>query len=409
MATNHSHDKYDFKGIGCSKIGYFKEVQDKIRELERLNISLAQRRNRLEAIFNSMSDGLTILDRHLNIVFANKIQKQLFPDHSLINLKCYQAYYCKATHCKDCPSMETMMTGKTLQGEIRVRKGELAGRYIEWTTSPIRDVRGRVAESLLLMRDVTQRKEYELKLMQADRMAAIGFLAAGVAHEINNPLTSIAGFSEGLLKRLSKARDGGDVDNYNGFEDYLRIIQEEAYRCKAIIQNLQAFSRNSGDEFENLPIDRIIEDTMAIFRQRAKDSRIEIHFDNCLGQGFNTIIGKESQLKHLFLNLFNHAFLCVEKDGRLELTARTNGNRMEIRILHSGCVHPERYHTTLFDPSYLNRTGGNGHAIDLSICHNIVQHHQGDIQFTDLGDRKAAFSLWIPLHFDGEKKIANQS
>jgi signal transduction histidine kinase len=408
MVANPSNDRYDFKGIGSSKIGYFKEVRDKIRELERLNISLAQRRNRLEAIFNSMSDGLTILDRHLNIVFANKNQKQLFPDHSLINDKCYQAYYCRAALCNDCPSMETMKTGKTLQGEILVRKGELAGRYIEWTTSPIRDVRGRVAESLLLMRDVTQRKEYELKLMQADRMAAIGFLAAGIAHEINNPLTSIAGFSEGLLKRLSKAQDGVDANNYNEFEEYLRIIQEEVCRCKTIIQNLQAFSRNSGDEFENLPIDRIIQDTVALFRQRAKDSRIEILFDNRLSKGFNIIIGKESQLKHLFLNLFNHAFLCVENDGKLEVGARIDGNQLEIRILHSGCAHPQRYHTTLFEPSYIDHAHGDGHAIDLSICHNIVQHHQGDIQFMDFGDRKAAFTLWIPLHVDAGKEIADQ-
>jgi two-component system NtrC family sensor kinase len=409
MLDNHYHTGFDFKGIGCSKIGYFKEVRDKIRELEQLNISLAQRRSRLEAIFNSMSDGLTILDRHLNIVFANKIQKQLFPDHSLINDKCYKAYYCKEMLCKDCPSVETMKTGETLQGEILVRKGNLAGSYIEWTTSPIGDAKGRVAESLLLMRDVTQRKEYELKLMQSDRMAAIGFLAAGVAHEINNPLTSIAGFSEGLLKRLSRARDNGDEPDFKGFEEYLSIIQEEAYRCKAIIQNLQAFSRNSGDEFEPLAIDRIIQDTVAIFRQRAKDSRIEIRFGNGLIKEFNTIIGKESQLKHLFLNLFNHAFLCVENHGRLEVIARTDDNQVEIHILHSGCAHPERFHTTLFDPSYTSRSDDGGHAIDLSICHNIVQHHQGDIQFTIHGERQAAFTLRFPLHVDQNVNITHQS
>ncbi len=398
MAEHGAPTGYDFKGIGCSKIGYFKEVRDKISELERLNISLAQRRNRLEAIFNSMNDGLTILDHNLNIVFANKIQESMFPGFSLIGEKCFRAYYRKKNICKNCPSLKTMASEETLQGEVLVREGSFAGRYIEWTTSPIRDAMGRVAETLLLMRDVTPRKEYEFKLMQADRMAAIGFLAAGVAHEINNPLTSIAGFSEGLLKRLRKVRNGKFIEGLKDFDEYLNIIQEEAYRCKKIIQNLQAFSRSSGDEFEPLQIDGIIQDTVAIFRQRAKDNRIEIIFDNRLSKGFNTIIGKESQLKHLFLNLFNHAFLCVENDGKLEVTAAIDDNQMEIKILHSGCASPDRCQATIFDPSCSSRVNSGSHAVDLSICYNIVKHHQGDIQFHTQGDQGAVFTLRIPLH-----------
>lgn len=398
MTEHFTHIGHDFKGIGYSKIGYFKEVRNKIAELEKLNITLAQRRNRLEAIFNSMSDGLTILDRNLTIVFANKIQKKMFPGVSLIGQKCFRAYYNKQAICKDCPSLKTMANEETLQGEILVRKGEFAGRYFEWTTSPIRDPSGRVAEIILLMRDVTQRKEYEFKLMQADRMAAIGFLAAGIAHEINNPLTSIAGFSEGLLKRLRKAGDGLDARTGKAFEEYLEIIHTEAYRCKDIIQNLQAFARSSGDEFEPLQIDAIIRDTVAIFRQRAKDSHIEICFDNRLNTGFNTINGKASQLKHLFLSLFNHAFLCVENGGKLNVFSSIDDNQVKIQISHSGCVHPERYHATIFDPSCMTRASGDGNAIDLSICYNIVQHHRGDIHFrAKKGQKTAVFTLRFPL------------
>jgi PAS domain-containing protein len=86
---------HDLKGIGFSKIGHFKEVRAKIKELEKLNIELAQRGNRLEAMFNSMSDGLTILDRNLNIVFANHVQKKMFPAISLIGQKCFTTYYRK--------------------------------------------------------------------------------------------------------------------------------------------------------------------------------------------------------------------------------------------------------------------------------------------------------------------------
>ena len=389
---------HDFKGIGYSKIGYFKEVRKKITELENLNLKLAQRRNRLEAIFNSIGDGLTILDRNLNIVFANRIQQAMFPGVSLIGRKCFQAYYHKDDICKNCPSLKTMANDETLQGEVFIKNGKFAGHYFEWTTSPILDQNGRVAEIILLMRDVTKRKDYEFKLMQADRMAAIGFLAAGIAHEINNPLTSISGFSEGLLKRL-KNIEGDEVGKkLESFKEYLEIIHAEAYRCKNIIQRLQEFSRISGDDFEPLQIDRIIRDTVALFRQHAKDSKIIISFENRLTKGFGTIIGKESLLKHLFLNLFNHAFLCMEDGGALKLTSSNNDKNAEIQISHTGCVKPDRYHVNIFDPSCMTQATGDGNPIDLSICYHIVQHHKGDIQFSSKVDQGATFTLRFPLH-----------
>lgn len=389
---------HDFKGIGYSKIGHFKEVRKKITELENLNLKLAQRRNRLEAIFNSIGDGLTILDRNLNIVFANRIQQAMFPGVSLIGRKCFQAYYHKDDICKNCPSLKTMANDETLQGEVFIKDGKFAGHYFEWTTSPIMDQNGRVAEIILLMRDVTKRKDYEFKLMQADRMAAIGFLAAGIAHEINNPLTSISGFSEGLLKRLKNVEGEEVGKKLESFKEYLEIIHAEAYRCKNIIQRLQEFSRISGDDFEPLQIDRIIRDTVALFRQHAKDSNIIISFENRLTKGFGTIIGKESLLKHLFLNLFNHAFLCMEDGGALKLTSSNDDKNAEIQISHTGCVKPDRYHVNIFDPSCMTQATGDGNPIDLSICYHIVQHHKGDIQFSSNVDQGATFTLRFPLH-----------
>lgn len=389
---------HDFKGIGYSKIGHFKEVRKKITELENLNLKLAQRRNRLEAIFNSIGDGLTILDRNLNIVFANRIQQAMFPGVSLIGRKCFQAYYHKGDICKNCPSLKTMANDETLQGEVFIKDGKFAGHYFEWTTSPIMDQNGRVAEIILLMRDVTKRKDYEFKLMQADRMAAIGFLAAGIAHEINNPLTSISGFSEGLLKRLKNVEGEEVGKKLESFKEYLEIIHAEAYRCKNIIQRLQEFSRISGDDFEPLQIDRIIRDTVALFRQHAKDSNIIISFENRLTKGFGTIIGKESLLKHLFLNLFNHAFLCMEDGGALKLTSSNDDKNAEIQISHTGCVKPDRYHVNIFDPSCMTQATGDGNPIDLSICYHIVQHHKGDIQFSSNVDQGATFTLRFPLH-----------
>lgn len=366
----------DFKGIGYSKIGYYKETRSKLKELEKLNLELARRHNKLEAIFNNINDGLTILDRDFNIVFANQVQKTLFPVGELIGKKCFHAYFHKTAVCNECPCLKTIRNKKNLQGEIFVKTESHRGRYYEWTTSPIRDPSGKVFEIILLMRDITERKEYEYKLMQADRMAAVGFLAAGVAHEINNPLTSIAGFSEGLLKRINTLDTGLAPQQLKSLKEYLNVINSEAYRCKDIIHNLQTFSQTSSDAFENVPIDKIIKDTISLFRQRAKDQHIKINYNNHLTCGVDMVNGKESQLKHLFLNLIIRAFKSAEGGGELDISASTAGNQIEIVICDNGessCQGDRKF-------DLLSGKNGFGNDIDLSICYNIIQHHNGSIK-----------------------------
>jgi PAS domain S-box-containing protein len=389
----------DFKGIGYSKIGFFKETRSKIKELESLNLELVRRHNKLEAVFNSISDGLTILDRDLTIVFANQVQKTNFPDTDMVGKKCYKVLFHKKSACRDCPVMRTIRFQENLSGEIFIKDTQDSGRYYEWTTSPVRDPSGRIYEILLLMRDITERKEYEYKLMQADRMAAIGFLAAGVAHEINNPLTSIAGFSEALLKRLNKITDNLDSSKIKAFEEYLGIINTEAYRCKDIIYNLQDFSRNSLDDFEALSIDSLIRDTLSLFRQRAKDHNIRISYDARLDVEKDAIHGKKSQLKHLFLNLVMRAFKSVEKGGSLKIMALRDDKQVKIALSdigssrYGGCASSTSGEGSEFV--------GSGGEVDLSICYNIVQHHKGMMQFEKSEEMGQLLTIYFPLATGG--------
>jgi len=394
MKTKFQGGNPDFKGIGYSKIGYFKETRSKIKELESLNIELARRHNKLEAVFNSISDGLTILDRNLNVVFANQVQKTNFPDSALIGKKCFKAFFNRKEVCRHCPVVETMKSQENLTGEIFVKETENSGRYYEWTTSPVREPSGRVYEILLLMRDITERKEYEYKLMQADRMAAIGFLAAGVAHEINNPLTSIAGFSEALLKRIRNSKGALDPKQMLAFEEYLDIINAEAYRCKDIIFNLQDFSRNSLDDFEILSIDAIIRDTLSLFRQRAKDHNIRIDYDASFDPQTDIIHGKKSQLKHLFLNLLIRAFKSVEEGGHLSIRALSLGRQVKIALSDIGSEGEKGCADTANGRS--NDFSGSGSEVDLSICYNIVQHHKGVMQFEMSEEMGNMLAIYFP-------------
>lgn len=395
MSREAKSANYDFKGIGFSKIGYFKEVRSKITELEDLNIELARRHNKLEGIIDSMSSGLVILDRNLSIIFANKVQTSMFPGNSLIGKECYKALFHRKRRCRDCPALKTLETHETYRGEILIKEGGFAGRYYEWTTSPIKNPFGQVSEIVLLMRDITRRKEAEFRLLQADRMAAVGLLAAGIAHEINNPLTSIAGFSEGLLKRFKELKGPVDRKKLDMFQKYLEIIFNEAYRCKDTIQNLVEYSRRSTDDTEILDVDQVMNDTVSLIRQHAKDNKIRITLRNSIATGFNRIAGNESQLKHLFLNLFNSSFQAMQDGGHLSVVARNSGNLIEISISYGG--HAEASKGKAQDRSCSSSEGPQRDApIDLSICYNIMRHHGGTLHCEGISGEAHRLVLQFP-------------
>lgn len=381
MDNKTNSPAHDFKGLGHSKIGYFKEVRSKIKELETLNLKLSHRHNRLEAVFNSMDNGMTILDRDLNIVYANHIQKKMFPGIEAGKGKCYHVFYQQDEICRNCPALNSLETHEIQHGEKFFKQGRLTGHYYEWSLSPIQNQFGKIDEILLTMRDVTVRKEYEFKLMQAHRMASVGFLASGIAHEINNPLTSIAGFSESLLKRMKKM----DADRKDGtlksFWEYLMIINNEAYRCKEIIERLREFTHNSSDEYEPLEIDKIIKETLELIRQNAKDNNITIVFQNFLSNGLNKISGKRSQLKHLFLNLFKNLINSSEQGGDFCVITRNDGERIEIVIPDpKGSFSGELSEKNLCSLPIVEQELENQLILDLSVCYSIIQNHRGEIR-----------------------------
>ena len=392
MAQRKKSGSPDFKGFGFSKIGHSKEMRTKTKELETLNLELARRHNQLESIFNSISDGLTIIDRDLNILFTNKVQKTMFPEVSLVGKKCYNAFFRKRHVCRDCPARMTLERQKVLRGEVLIKEGEYAGRYYEWTTSPIQDTFGQTYEVVLTMRDITERKEIEFKLIEADHMASIGLLASGIAHEINNPLTSIAGFSEGLLKRLKTNPELGKNKDLNAFQEYLEIIYHEAYRCKETISHLVEFCQKSDEEI--VALDQIIQDVIFLIRQHAKDRQINVMFKNQLLKGFNQIRGNSSQLKYIFLTLFNKSFEGLENGGKLNALIKNSSNEIEIfiSIIGPGLPEKEKSRKAALSSTPLDETD-----LSFSICYNVIRRHQGTIQI-DYPERGGhVFSIKFPF------------
>ncbi len=390
----------DFKGLGFSKIGHFKQVRAKIGELERISAELSRRHSELEAVINNVTDGLTILDRDLNIVFINKVQQALFQGRALRGRKCFEAFYQKSHTCRKCPAIETLAHKKSLSGEISVDL-PLGRRHLEWSTTRIADPLGAAPRVLLLMRDITKRKEEEMNLMRADRLATIGLLAAGIAHEINNPLTSIAGFSEGLLRRLKRARRRRGRPVVPGSGGLSPDHQPGSLPLQQYHPQPHPLQSKSTEDMASLDIVQIIQDTIVLIQPHARHTGIQL----ALNDGGTTdplwLTGSEANLKHLCLTLLNYALETMESPGTLNISAQKSADEVEVMIATgnsngSAATLSSNERGEVAPPFHAVKADIGGLPLSLSICYTIVQQHRGQISLQHNEDRSLAFVLKFP-------------
>jgi PAS domain S-box-containing protein len=225
------------------------------------------------------------------------------------------------------------------------------------------------------------------QLLQSEKMAAVGQLISGVAHELNNPLTAILGYSQ-LLKSEEFANARGS--------DYLEKLYKQAQRTHRIVQNLLSFSRQQKPERSSVQINQILEDTLILREYDMKANRVRIHreFDPKLP----SISGDFHQLQQVFLNILNNAVdATTEKGdaGEIWIRTGTEGNRLRVEFTDNGpgVRDPHR----VFDPFYTTKPVGKGTGLGLSICYGIIKEHGGEIQVRNSPPLGATFTIQIPV------------
>jgi len=225
------------------------------------------------------------------------------------------------------------------------------------------------------------------QLLQSEKMAAVGQLISGVAHELNNPLTAILGYSQ-LLKseELTNARGAG----------YLEKLYKQAQRTHHIVQNLLSFARQHKPERAPVQLNQILEDTLVLreYDMRLNNIAIRREFDPHLPMTG----GDFHQLQQVFLNILNNAVDAIqEKGGPGEIWIRTEaaGSRLIVELTDNGpgVQNPHR----IFDPFYTTKPVGKGTGLGLSICYGIVKEHGGEIQVRNSPPRGATFTITLPL------------
>jgi two-component system, NtrC family, sensor kinase len=249
-----------------------------------------------------------------------------------------------------------------------LRSGGKAGQF-SVNLSPMRDEQGNVNSIVAVMTDITDAALLNAKLMHAEKMAAVGQLVSGVAHEVNNPLTAILGFADLMLEQKD-VPDSAKRD--------LAVIVQEAQRTRQIVQNLLSFARQTPAEHKAADVNAILARTL---RLRAYDfSNHGFEIVERYQEPLPEVVGDGHQLQQVFLNILNNAYDAVretERRGRIEIATAARHGMVEISFSDNGCgiAHPDR----IFDPFFTTKEVGKGTGLGLSICYGIVREHGGEV------------------------------
>jgi signal transduction histidine kinase len=399
----------DIVGPEYTKLGFFREVQEKMAELETYNAELERKKQEIQDILNGIMDLLAVISPDYRIVYVNKVFHDYFDIPRPEGRHCYAVFRDRTAPCLTCPLRTALKRGKPDRTSYIDPRTD-RNLHFEVVASPMFDDKGQVRNVLVSKRDVTMEKEYQAKYYQAEKMATIGLLAAGVAHEINNPLAAISGFSEALKRRIphlgTLLNKDSDLDILEDFTDYTTTILEECNRCRDIVGNLLSFSSQKSSKFTALNLNTLVTDTLKILHHQIK-LRPGITLVQDLASTPVMVHGAQGELKQVLLNLVLNAMDAIEGDGCITIrTSQDKPDHAALVVEDTGQgIAPETL-GKLFIPFFTTKTTGHSIGIGLSICYNIIQHHGGEILVCSEPGKGSIFRVMLPTGFDNHKDQA---
>ncbi|HVH69347.1 MAG TPA: ATP-binding protein [Gemmatimonadales bacterium] len=274
---------------------------------------------------------------------------------------------------------------------VEIRAGE---RVLLLTAIPMAEP----GSAVLMFEDQTERRRLQEQLIQSEKMSAIGQLIAGVAHDLNNPLASVVGFSDFLA-------EAGDVPAT--LREPLHVIRQEAERAATIVKNLLSFARSREGERTRQPIRAVLESTLSLLRNQLMAQKVEATMD--IESGLPDVEVSVNQIKQVFVNIINNACQAIASDapsGRIWITAKQVRDHLVVSVTDSGPGMTEEVAARVFEPFFTTKPEGEGTGLGLSISQGIVREHGGRITLETRPGNGATFSVELPLRAEVARAAA---
>jgi PAS domain S-box-containing protein len=371
------------------KIKQFRGLMLDVTEQKMFQSQLQRQRDFNQKILNATQSMIMVLDTAGLISYANRrCYEAGYKQDEIIGRRLVDLVDSSQREEFD-SSLETTAHGQQVENlELRAKRSDGTLGHFSISLSPMRDEQNAVNSVVVVMTDITDAALMQAKLAHAERMATIGRLVSGVAHEVNNPLAAILGFTDLLLENPQVP--------VNARED-LQIILQETQRTKDIVQDLLSFARQRPVKRELAHINAVLRQTTKLRSYDFASHGVEVTEE--YDENLPTVLGDAQQLQQVFLNLLNNAYDATEDAGhrgKIHLKTFHTGEWVEVTIRDNGTgiTDVER----IFDPFYTTKQTGKGTGLGLSICYGIVRAHGGEIQCWNNTDGEGStFSIRVPV------------
>ena len=284
---------------------------------------------------------------------------------------------------------EIFLTGTPIKGfswKLVRKNGEAV--FADGSVSALRDQNGKIIGFRGVGRDMTDRKKAEQQLLTSAKLASVGELAAGVAHEINNPLTGVLGYAQLLASRQDIPQD---------IKHDLDVICQESQRTVRIVQNLLRFARQHKPDRTLTDINELIERTLELQLYKLTTSNIKLITK--LAEGCLWVVVDYNQIQQVILNIVINAMQSmaeVSRKGKITVTTGTDNSQVRISIADNGPGIAKENITKVFDPFFTTKPVGSGSGLGLSVCHGIIAEHGGNIYIESIEGRGSTFIIELP-------------
>jgi PAS domain S-box-containing protein len=363
---------------------FYQTIFRDLTEQRKLEKKIRESKRNLEAIFDGIRDQLSIQTPDYRILRVNRAvtenRKTAFVE--LINRKCYEAYFQRTLPCEKCPVSVTLQTKQPANSIMKIPEDNTTLQIFSY---PILDEKGDLLSAIEYMKDITEEQRLQEQLIQSEKLAGIGILASGMAHEINNPLSGIIGMAEVALEEEDAAKNRG----------YLTDILNCAQRISEIVRGLRSYSRAAKkEELSLVDLNGVLEESLRMVRLASKKTSVEVvkHF-----QSNEKIRANVGEIQQVFTNLITNAFQAMDgKKGPLILSTQSSKDSVEVKVRDHGMGIPQKYLSQIFDPFFTTKNPGEGTGLGLNIVYRIVTKYEGTIDVESKEQVGTTFTIKFP-------------
>ena len=359
----------------------YRQLRVKADELERMQ-------QFSENVLESLNDGLAVLDRDGRVVRWNRRLEELY------GVRHEEAVGRSLDELFDAHIVGLFLgsTSRTPEGAVHYRIA-MTTRHnpprrllVNLAATPLRDAHADIVGGIVVVEDISTRVQLEEQLQISEKMASIGLLAAGVAHEVNTPLTGISSFAQMLL-------EGAEPEDPK--TKVLEKIERQTFRAARIVNGLLNLARPAQVDSGPCDVNAVINDVLSLLEHQLRTARIQVRKE--LAPNAPIVQGIEHKLQQVFLNLFLNARDAMPKGGWLTIATREHAHGATVEVADTGSGIPPEVLSRIYDPFFTTKEIGKGTGLGLSITYGIIQEHDGTIACDSQVGQGTRFTIRLPL------------